>query len=608
MSNAARPVLQSKPDDAQSLTRLLANLATSARQGVNAALVGRPDAGQWETLNAVIDRRMARPVWKAEAFTREAPTIIEAAARRLQRIDSTRALAYVDMAGNLTQWRQAAGPIIAPAILTEHLLHALLWHTAWHLLTAGLGVRDVIGIIAAQPGRPSPSRSMTVSPANRPTEARSPAVRYSFSVEQPKRRLSATVIQSAARIVRSGVVRSVIVIFRAGARLWAWTRTAWKERQRKKAEFHEKIRQQVETVRAAQKAEAEREAAQKELERQEATRKESEAATQQAAMVADQVDAVTDPAIELDGPRLQNPIVATWMGLVLGSWATVIAMGVLAIPAVTYYETTRVWASGMWLFSPWFGPVGFEMMVSRAISDYLIMIPVGLLAVPLIASALGFETMIGARDATMRTLGFKDMGDDDPLRAVCARYAEALTIPAPRLGTIKVRNAFAMGSMTSYAVVALGTPLMEELSEPERHAVLGHELGHVVSRDVLRMTLMRTFQDALVWFAGVQGLKRFFRWMLGWWTELWILAFSREREYWADAVGAALAGKEAMIGALQKLESGPALTSEERAHARFMFRGNVFSTHPSMPQRIKALENETYLKRLPLKPAPTGAG
>ena len=80
-----------------------------------------------------------------------------------------------------------------------------------------------------------------------------------------------------------------------------------------------------------------------------------------------------------------------------------------------------------------------------------------------------------------------------------------------------------------------------------------------------------------------------------------ILAFSRNREYWADAIGAALTSKEAMIGALQKLEQAPRLSGNENAHARFMFRGRAFSTHPSMPQRIKALEDETYIKRLPRK-------
>ena len=96
-------------------------------------------------------------------------------------------------------------------------------------------------------------------------------------------------------------------------------------------------------------------------------------------------------------------------------------------------------------------------------------------------------------------------------------------------------------------------------------------------------------------------MKIFVRWILCWATELWILAFSRNREYWADAIGAALAGKEAMIGALIKLKDGPALTPAERTHIRFMVRGDITSTHPNTDQRIKALKAETYLKRLPRK-------
>ena len=171
----------------------------------------------------------------------------------------------------------------------------------------------------------------------------------------------------------------------------------------------------------------------------------------------------------------------------------------------------------------------------------------------------------------------------------------------PTIGTIAVRNALAMGASEKWATVAIGTPLLDELTDDEIAAVLGHELGHVVSGDMRRMMLMRTFQNAMVWYGFAQGLKQFARWMLCWMAELSILAFSRRREYWADAIGAELAGKDAMIGALRKLENAPVLTSAEKTHARFMFYGGALSTHPSTPLRIKALEAETYLKRLPRK-------
>jgi heat shock protein HtpX len=117
-----------------------------------------------------------------------------------------------------------------------------------------------------------------------------------------------------------------------------------------------------------------------------------------------------------------------------------------------------------------------------------------------------------------------------------------------------------------------------------------------------RMMLMRTFQNATVWFMFAQGFKQFVRWVICWGAELYILAFSRKREYWADAIGAALTSKEAMIGALKKLAEAPPLTDAENTHARFMVRGRIssaFSTHPSFEERIVALQHETYLRQLP---------
>lgn len=50
----------------------------------------------------------------------------------------------------------------------------------------------------------------------------------------------------------------------------------------------------------------------------------------------------------------------------------------------------------------------------------------------------------------------------------------------------------------------------------------------------------------------------------------------------------------------------PPLSSAENTHARFMVRGRVsglLNTHPSIDQRVRALEAETYLKRLPRRPS-----
>lgn len=278
-----------------------------------------------------------------------------------------------------------------------------------------------------------------------------------------------------------------------------------------------------------------------------------------------------DVATPLDGARLQTSVLPTWLALVALTWVSLLWGGLISAP---------------------FG-VGAVLLGGSV---------AGAIAVPMWASIFGFFGMSRARDATLAEMKFKTCPPDHPLTEAAQVFARELSIPAPKVGVINVHNAFAMGGSPADATVAMGMPLLQSLTEEEALAVLGHEMGHVVSGDMRRMTLMRTFQNATVWFMFAQGAKQFARWVICWGAELYILAFSRKREYWADAIGAALTSKEAMIGALQKLAEAPALSDTEATHARFMVRGrflDTFSTHPSFEDRIVALQHDTYMRQLP---------
>lgn len=277
----------------------------------------------------------------------------------------------------------------------------------------------------------------------------------------------------------------------------------------------------------------------------------------------------------LNGKALKSSVFPTWLALVSLSWVSLIWGALISLP---------------------FG-IGFAVLGSLF---------AGIVAVPVWGTLFGFMGMGAAASATTRSMNYKTLDKDHPLRATAEGFAKVLEIPVPQLGTVSNFNAFAMGADPRSAMVAMGEPLLKALTPAETAAVLGHELGHVVSGDMRRMTLMRTFQNATVWFTMFQGFKQIARWVICWAAELYILAFSRKREYWADAIGAALTSKEAMIGALKKLEAAPALTSAEQTNARFMVRGrahSVLSTHPSFAERIEALERETYLARLPRQKA-----
>ena len=75
-----------------------------------------------------------------------------------------------------------------------------------------------------------------------------------------------------------------------------------------------------------------------------------------------------------------------------------------------------------------------------------------------------------------------------------------------------------------------------------------------------------------------------------------VMWFSRQREYRADAGGAALAGKQNMIAALERLQLGqPSVLPDELV--AFGINSKVketmttlFMSHPPLSERIKALQ------------------
>jgi heat shock protein HtpX len=176
----------------------------------------------------------------------------------------------------------------------------------------------------------------------------------------------------------------------------------------------------------------------------------------------------------------------------------------------------------------------------------------------------------------------------------------------PRYGILEDEfNACAISSGHSVGLVLVGGPLASTLKPAETIAVIGHEIGHIAMRDGERKYLMIAHQEYLTSFLLWAGLKRWARALFGFIAELALAAHSREREYWADAVGAHVTSPAAMISALRSLSQGPRRpTKFEKRYDALMFRpvGSFFSTHPSFEKRIEALESRRYLDRLPLIP------
>ena len=72
-----------------------------------------------------------------------------------------------------------------------------------------------------------------------------------------------------------------------------------------------------------------------------------------------------------------------------------------------------------------------------------------------------------------------------------------------------------------------------------------------------------------------------------------VMWFSRWREYRADAGGARLAGRGAMIAALRRLQNSQQAQMPDELVAFGINNGKVqamFSSHPPLAERIRALE------------------
>jgi Zn-dependent protease with chaperone function len=238
-----------------------------------------------------------------------------------------------------------------------------------------------------------------------------------------------------------------------------------------------------------------------------------------------------------------------------------------------------------------------------------------------------------AKDVVARHLGATLLPEDHPLTQRVHALADRLALPRPAVGYMMEPNAFAVGSTPQDAVVVLGVPLVRNMKADELDAVIGHELGHIISNDMRQMQFAVGYQKFfgdLFSFAAIIGtqtaasatksrssamltqslgdsLKDLGGVVIFLAGELTCKKLSRDREYYADAVGAGLSTPDAMARALDRITAITAgQTANENRYAYLMFDGGKrrfrpFDTHPSTEDRKKALSAGTYTARLPRK-------
>lgn len=179
-------------------------------------------------------------------------------------------------------------------------------------------------------------------------------------------------------------------------------------------------------------------------------------------------------------------------------------------------------------------------------------------------------------------------------------------------------NAFATGAFRNSALVAVSTDIMRQMSKEELRAVLGHEMSHVANGDMVTLTLVQGVLNVFVIIfsrviasslaSGGRGSRRsnggiyillvlVLQLVLGILASLVVMWFSRRREYAADAGSAGLLGTpQPMIAALRRLGNLQPGTLPDSLKAMGIAedkRTSIWSTHPSLGDRIAALESWT---------------
>ncbi|MBB4756685.1 zinc metalloprotease HtpX [Xanthomonas arboricola] len=200
------------------------------------------------------------------------------------------------------------------------------------------------------------------------------------------------------------------------------------------------------------------------------------------------------------------------------------------------------------------------------------------------------------------------------------RQAQAAGIGMPEVAVYDGPeiNAFATGANRNNALVAVSTGLLQNMSQDEAEAVLGHEIAHVANGDMVTMALLQgvlnTFVIVLARVVGGiidsamsgnrDGGRGFAYYIIvfvlemvfGLFATMIAMWFSRRREFRADAGGAQLAGRGKMLAALERLSLNHGQSTLPSQVQAFGISGGVgdglrrlFLSHPPLAERIAAL-------------------
>jgi heat shock protein HtpX len=244
----------------------------------------------------------------------------------------------------------------------------------------------------------------------------------------------------------------------------------------------------------------------------------------------------------------------------------------------------------------------------------------------IVAGVINFIGYYFSSDLAIATSGAHEVtkSEEPDLYRSVENMTIASGLPMPKVYVIEdpAPNAFATGRDPKHAAVVFTRGLLERLNHLELEGVVAHELSHVKNYDTRLMSIVVVLVGTLVlladiftnmmWFrggdreerGGAGGIFLIIGLLLAVLSPILAtllkLAISRRREYLADASGALLTRyPEGLAEALLKIDNDQhqlATASNATAHMYIEnpfkkegFVSNLFSTHPPVEDRVKAL-------------------
>lgn len=175
-------------------------------------------------------------------------------------------------------------------------------------------------------------------------------------------------------------------------------------------------------------------------------------------------------------------------------------------------------------------------------------------------------------------------------------------------------------------LLAVSSGLLSQMAPDEIEGVIAHEMAHILNGDMVTMTLLQGVINAFVIFLSRAiaqivslalrrdessshgfvyfGITIVLEILLGLAGSMIVMAYSRRREFAADAGSASFVGKNKMINALralQRIHEENVMIPNDPKIAALKIDGkstgfmHLFASHPPLEQRIQALIQQSIL-------------